>query len=349
PSRPALLFAWLVGVASLIGVPLFAGFAPLHIISAQALTGPRLSIPLIGVAWVGSALLAIALVRATAPAYSAPLIAIATPDDTAHDADAEAAASEHDDETQSAAAPELRIEELPAIALGVLALLIGLAPGVALTLASGAAGAALQAGALTGLVASSPSGYVAGVGQWFATAPVIFVIIVALVLAYLRTRMPRDIRPLYLAGQTAGQVAGQTAGQTAGQVVPAATHDAENGVENDETGMNEDEPAELVSLSEPTDVWSDLVPALRSGWMTPAAAWLGLNGEDGSAEDDSVEAEAIDAAGEESETPDAEQVGATASATVESAPIVANGPVPLNSQTVGAPASDAAGATGEQV
>lgn len=250
PSRAPLLFAWLIGAASLVGAPLFAGFAPLQLITAQALTGPRLSIPLIGLAWFGVALLAIALVRATAPAYTAPLIAVYVTDPDATDVE----------EVEPVVAPELRLEELPAVALGIVALLIGIVPGVALWLATGAAGSTLQAGALNGLAAAGPSGYAAGVGQWYATAPVIFVAIGALVLAYIRSRMPRDTQPQALAGQTADHM--------------SAT--AEPDILADEG----EEPAELVALPEPQDAWGDVHPAFRAGWLTPGAAWLGLNHED---------------------------------------------------------------------
>lgn len=265
PARPVLLFAWLVSVASLIGAPLFAGFAPLQIISAQALTGPRLAIPLIGVAWVGSALLAIALVRATAPAYTAPLVVVYTSEDESAEA-AESSDGADDDaasgesgETEVVTPQDLRIEELPALALGVLALLIGIAPGIALTIARPAAEATMQSGALDGLFAASSSGYVAGVGQWFATPPIIFVAVGALILAYLRTRMPREIRPLLAAADT-----------------DASHLDAET---------DEAEMAELNALPEPADAWSDLRPAFHSGWATPGAGWLGLDGDDTEGDD----------------------------------------------------------------
>lgn len=327
PLRPALMFGWLVGVASLLGAPLLAGFTPLQLITAETITGPRLNIPLVGLAWIGSALVAIGIVRATAPAFTAPLIEVyADEDDLAEDeaeadetaaADEEAPSSAADaspeatpengqeveqaDETADeevggpvAAPPELRLEELPAIALAALVLIAGIAPGLALTVTNAAATATLQAGALSGLAEGSFSGYAAGVGQWFATAPAILVVVVTLVLAYVRTRMPRDIRPLYLAGQEAAAPAG-----IEGAAEPTA---ALAEVEEEEA------PAELVALPEPTETWGDLRPALRSGWMTPGSAWLGLNGdEDASADEadaDSVEdAEAESAEDADDETP----------------------------------------------
>ncbi|HLJ81635.1 MAG TPA: hypothetical protein VKT52_09125 [Ktedonobacterales bacterium] len=67
---PASLFAWCVGAVSLIGVPLFGGFAARQLTSAAALHLGNLTVPLVGVAWAGDALLALALLRATAPAFT---------------------------------------------------------------------------------------------------------------------------------------------------------------------------------------------------------------------------------------------------------------------------------------
>lgn len=281
PMRPALLFAWVVGIASLAGAPLFAGFTPLQIISADALAGPRLAIPLLGLAWAGAVALVIALVRATAPAFTAPLVEVYNAEDadvveedatTAEAEVAEESASDDERAPVPAAAPELRLEELPGVALGIVLLLAGIAPGVALTLASGAAGAVLQAGALDGLVAASSSGYEAGVGQWFATAPVIFVVVVALALGYLRSRMAREPRPIYLAGQSPDAVATLEA--------PAA-----DSAEDVEVADEAEAPAELVALPEPVETWRDLHGALRSAWLTPGSAWLGLDTEDKGFED----------------------------------------------------------------
>lgn len=319
PLRPALMFAWLVGVASLVGVPLLAGFTPLQLISADSLNGTRLNIPLVGLAWIGSALMAIALTRATAPAFSAPIgadyldeddelgedeaeeegegateeprseAANRTPTDVTATADEgdEAAADEGDEEAEEApitSSPELRLEELPGVALATLIIIAGVAPALALTLARDAAGATLQAGMLNALLQPSSSGYVAGVGQWFATPPAILAVVVALALAYLRTRLPRSIRPLYLGGAE---------GETAATTEVAAEADAEAA----ETA----EPAELVALPEPTEAWSDLLPALRSNWATPGVVWLGLNDEDESASEEAAEVEADDEADDDTD------------------------------------------------
>jgi MFS family permease len=331
PMRPALLFAWVVGVASLLGAPLFAGFTPLQLISAQALAGPRLAIPLVGLAWAGALALAIALVRATAPAFTAPLVEVYAPageDAAAADTAADTLAADAADEEQAEgsavedAKPELRLEELPGVALGVVLLLAGIAPGVALTLAIGAAGAVMQAGALDGLVATSSSGYVAGVGQWFATPAVIFVVIVTLALAYLRTRMPREPRPLYLAGQTPEAIAAPELAPVA--AVVDARADAMDEAEGADESADEsaEQPAELVALPEPAETWRDLGGALRSGWLTPGSAWLGLDNEDNGFEEDDDHAWL--ASGESLE--DGDTLDSSASKTSEAASAPATAP-----------------------
>ena len=264
PARPAALFAWVVGAATVVGLPLFAGFAPLQIISVAALPGARLVIPLVGLAWGGAALLLIGLLRATAPAFSAPGAALA---DTAEDA---AAATDEPDEDEGgdaedaekdgalagASAPELRGDDLPGVALGTLALIAGVAPSATLVIGSvPAAEAFLQAAALDGATQAQVAGYTAGASQWLATPAVITLAVVALALAVVRWRLPRAARPspLYLSGQLA----------VAPQEGEAAEVD------------------ELAGLPEPADAWDDLLPALRSGWLTPAAGWLGVSDETG--------------------------------------------------------------------
>ncbi|MEO7002920.1 MAG: proton-conducting transporter membrane subunit, partial [Ktedonobacterales bacterium] len=73
--QPFTLFAWCVGVASLVGTPLLAGFASQQVISAAALGVTTLNVPLVGIAWAGDALLALALLRATAAAFASDPLA----------------------------------------------------------------------------------------------------------------------------------------------------------------------------------------------------------------------------------------------------------------------------------
>lgn len=72
PLQPLNLLAWTLGSLALVGAPLFGGFIARHLTSAAALSAAQLTVPLTGLAWVGDALLAIALVRATVPAWLAP-------------------------------------------------------------------------------------------------------------------------------------------------------------------------------------------------------------------------------------------------------------------------------------
>ncbi len=70
PLRVLTLLVWGIGALTLLGVPLFAGFNVLELVSAGALEGTKVAIPLVGLAWIGEALLILALLRATAPALT---------------------------------------------------------------------------------------------------------------------------------------------------------------------------------------------------------------------------------------------------------------------------------------
>jgi hypothetical protein len=160
----------------------------------------------------------------------------------------------------------------------------------------------MQAGALDGLVVASSSGYTAGVGEWFVTAPVIFVVIGALALAWVRSRTSREIRPIYLAGQTPDAVA-------------AGVNDANEANDSDDG----EQAAELVALPEPTETWGDLRGALRSGWLTPGAAWLGLDHEDTESAVGEEDVEDAEDAGDDTDATDAADGALTPEATSASA------------------------------
>src|SRR6185437_10834938 len=70
-SRPLNLLAWSVGAATALGVPFFGGFIARQQITAGTLAGTKLGIPLLGLAWLGDALFALALIRATVLAFKA--------------------------------------------------------------------------------------------------------------------------------------------------------------------------------------------------------------------------------------------------------------------------------------
>jgi hypothetical protein len=135
----------------------------------------------------------------------------------------------------------------------------------------------------------------------------------ALVLAYLRSRMTREIRPIYLAGQEPDAVL--VGAPSTGDAVD--TVDAVDAVDAD---TDDAPPAELAELPEPTDAWSDLRSALRSGWLTPGAAWLGLDQDDAEdeIEDDAADDAADEDADEDALTPEVTEVtevtGASAAA-----------------------------------
>ena len=78
--RPLNLFAWCAGAATLLGVPFFGGFVARHLVTSGTLSGTKLAIPLLGLAWLGDALFAVTLIRATVLAFRA------NPDDLAVDA-----------------------------------------------------------------------------------------------------------------------------------------------------------------------------------------------------------------------------------------------------------------------
>ncbi len=139
------------------------------------------------------------------------------------------------------------------MALGTLALIVGIAPAALLTIGSiPAAEAFLQVGALDGATQAQVAGYTAGAAQWMSTTVVVTIALVALALAVIRWRLPRATRPaaIYLSGQFA-----------------------------EEPQDGEGEVEELAGLPEPVDAWDDLRSTLRSGWLTPGTGWLGLEDE----------------------------------------------------------------------
>ncbi len=323
PLRPVSLLAWTLGATALVGAPLFGGFIARHLTAAAALTAAQLTIPLTGLAWVGDALLALAFVRATAPAWfvkpaaaealpeaseAAPATPVVQPaealagtrhigatepvlaDEAAAPADTldespedvpeedEDIDEEVDEEPASArrswreSLRDVEPSELPGLALALLALVIGIAPG-ALFLLGGlkAAQALLQAGSLDQIFQMQALGYIAGPtaspSQWLPSLAWIAVVILAVLAALYREiarPAPRVSRPIALAAQP----------QPAPMAVAA-------------TGTVSAEPA---SLAEPGDVWKELQGAVDSAWTVPGAEWLlhepdEDEGEDGAADE----------------------------------------------------------------
>ncbi|HEX9067958.1 MAG TPA: hypothetical protein VF807_04255, partial [Ktedonobacterales bacterium] len=147
-TRPLNLLIWSIGAASLIGLPLFAGFDPRHLISSSTLKASQLVIPLVGFAWAGDVLFAIALLRFLAPAFANwEPVAI--------------------DRLRSAGWWRLAPEDVPGALLAAIALVAGIAsPGFLALGGHNVAGALLQ----SSLTQTGPSigayGYVTQVSQW---------------------------------------------------------------------------------------------------------------------------------------------------------------------------------------
>ncbi|HEX6819859.1 MAG TPA: hypothetical protein VF120_15895 [Ktedonobacterales bacterium] len=84
--QPVNLIAWILGAVALVGAPLFGGFISRQLTTASSLSAAQLTIPLTGLAWVGDALLAFALVRATVPAWFSPAKVTLAPEGAVADA-----------------------------------------------------------------------------------------------------------------------------------------------------------------------------------------------------------------------------------------------------------------------
>jgi len=315
------LFAWSVGAASLVGAPLFAGFAPQELISAAALPATKLGIPLVGIAWVGDALLALALIRATALAFvqsPAELKAIREAqaaleddwddEDDEDDEDAgeldDEASDERDDATDAEAVatapaashaqrssglpglPELRGDDLPGVILALLIIALGVAPEWLFALGGQAATSdLLSANALDGFIQTNSAGYFIAIGaQWLpGLAAWAAVLLIALVVL-MQARATRVIRPVYLAGQSARDLAAQEGDADARADLIAANEKA-----NEEGDDAEATAAAALALAEPTEAWSDLQPAFTSAWLTPASQWIIVDND----EDDDEEADEV--------------------------------------------------------
>jgi formate hydrogenlyase subunit 3/multisubunit Na+/H+ antiporter MnhD subunit len=354
PPRALPLVAWILGATALVGAPLFGGFIARQLTSASSLTAAQLTIPLTGLAWVGDALLALALVRATAPALFAkpaieegegegegesealpgasetPLPPVVQPPEplagTAQTAPAGMAGAgagaesvedesreaedelgeedvegeEYEEEEEEELTPRtpwrerLRAIEpahLPGVVLALLALVVGIAPGL-LFLVGGlsAARAILQPGALDQILQLLPLGYIAGPSEWLPSLVWIAVVILAVLAALIREiarPAPRVVRPLAAATQARLE--------PASRVIPA---DLEAGVAPEGEPELEPVAAGVAPLAEPGDVWKDLAGTVDSGWTVPGAPWLlgdldEDDGEDDGEDEDDVTDEAL--------------------------------------------------------
>jgi NADH:ubiquinone oxidoreductase subunit 5 (subunit L)/multisubunit Na+/H+ antiporter MnhA subunit len=253
--RPANVAVWLAGALTLIGAPLLGGFVAQQMISTGAVRAAQIIIPLVGLAWAGDALLAIALLRAVAPAFaatSAPeevTMADATEVMVAVDEGVEETVTVEEADAIIAGAPPRRPvflawDEAPGAIYALLAALVGAVPSLLLAFGGLAAAEAFtQSLMVSEILKYGPTGYTLTPGQWLPglvwIAALLLGLIVAVPLLRARTR-PGEI---YLGGQA-------TAVGVAEDNAPAPF-------------------TEIASLAAPGDAWSDLREAMDSGWTTP--------------------------------------------------------------------------------
>lgn len=167
-SRPLNLFAWCIGAATALGVPLFGGFAARHLITAGTLSGTKLGIPLLGLAWLGDILFAVALIRATVLAFKA------NPDDATDDIPA----------TKRPSSPS-ELLELPGTVLALAGMALGIFPQVFLNFGVVFAVDQLDfVGGTSGVLRDVPFGYATSKGEWqpgiFWLAALVLGIVIAL-------------------------------------------------------------------------------------------------------------------------------------------------------------------------
>jgi formate hydrogenlyase subunit 3/multisubunit Na+/H+ antiporter MnhD subunit len=277
PMRPIPLAAWTLGAASLIGTPLFAGFVPRQLISAGALQARGLAIPLAGLAWAGDALLALALLRATAPAFvrTYQLLAASKPQVVAM-------ANEVDEVDGDFASPapirplvarltgSLALADVAPALLALLTLALAVAPQALIAVgARPALDDLLQPTALRAAGSASPLGYTAGPGQWLPTLAWLALLVLAVLLAILLPAGSRQSRPAFLSGLAARM-----------DVDRADQLSAERG----RAPEADIPPVELAHLAPPAQAWHDLHGAFTSAWTLPGGEQL-LRGIDDDVDD----------------------------------------------------------------
>jgi formate hydrogenlyase subunit 3/multisubunit Na+/H+ antiporter MnhD subunit len=292
--RPANVAVWIAGALSLVGAPLLGGFVVQQMISTGAIRAAQIIIPLVGLAWAGDALLAIALLRAIAPAFAARV------EDVSEEASAEAVAAtetealvavdEGADETVAGEESEAIVSEAPAtrptpltwdeapgIVYALLATLVGAVPSLLLAFNAVASAESLtQSLVVSTALSYGPTGYTLPSGQWLPGLVWIAALILGAIIAIPLLRAKTRTGDVYLGGQSAAEV-------------------------TDPTRFSE-----IASLAEPEAAWSDLRGAMVSGWTTPGRGRiLDEFGDASDAEEDGVEAEIADAEG------DSETDGAT--------------------------------------
>ncbi len=277
--RPANVAVWIAGALSLIGAPLLGGFVAQQMISTGAVRAAQIIIPLVGLAWAGDALLAIALLRAVAPAFAAARTSHATDAGVAvAETEALVAVDEGDDETvaveeaeavvaeePSAGPAPVTWEEAPGIVYALLATLVGAVPSLLLSFGALAAAESLtQSLAVSTALTYGPTGYTLAPGQWLPGLVWIAALVLGAIMAIPLLRARMRTGETYLGGQPAAEAIDST------------------------------RFAEIASLAEPGAAWSDLRGAMDSGWTTPGRGRILDELEDASdAEEGDVEAETM--------------------------------------------------------
>jgi formate hydrogenlyase subunit 3/multisubunit Na+/H+ antiporter MnhD subunit len=192
-TRPLNLFAWCVGAATAIGVPFFGGFVARHLITSGALSGTKLGIPLLGLAWLGDALFAVALVRATVLAFKAD------PDDAAAD-DVEGAEAEGT-ATKRPSSTIAELLELPGVALALIAVALGIFPQTFLNMgALFATDQITQEGAADGVLRIVRFGYTTANSQWLPGIFWLAALVLGVVVLLLRLGVHRTAVTLETSG-----------------------------------------------------------------------------------------------------------------------------------------------------
>ncbi len=179
--RPYTLTSWCLGAGSLLGVPLLAGFAPRQLIAVGTVQGSGLNVPLGALCWAGDALLALAILRATAPAlvgeFSARL-----------------------ERGRALTAPQWT--DLPAMVFAALATLFGIFPGLVIGLFSGVATQSLLApGSVQAVMTTSALGYSAGPAQWLAGIACLAVLATVAIVVIMRPGVESTNVPVYRSGR----------------------------------------------------------------------------------------------------------------------------------------------------
>jgi formate hydrogenlyase subunit 3/multisubunit Na+/H+ antiporter MnhD subunit len=274
--RPVNVAVWIVGALSLVGAPLLGGFVAQQMISTGAVRAAQIIIPLVGLAWAGDALLALALLRAVAPAFAAARVDAAPSDEAIAAAETEALVAVDEgadeatavEEVETIVAPQrpslLTWAEAPGIVYALLAVIVGAVPSLLLTFGAVAAAESLtQSLMVSEILKYGPTGYTVTPGQWLPglvwIAALLLGVIVAAPLLRARTRTAET----YLGGQSAAEV-----------VDPARF-------------------PETAGLAAPGDAWSDLRGAMDSGWTTPGRGRL-LDDLETASEPDEADVEAVE-------------------------------------------------------